>query len=82
MQRSIAILIRDYQWIHIVLGLAGNVCFFVGSVFFLYESLKLPGTWLFIAGSAGMLIGAAGQAAVKLVWARSPRARRLVEQYS
>lgn len=57
--------IRDYQYIHISLGLIGNAAFFVGSVFFLYDSLMTTGTWLFIFGSFGMLIGSIGEAVVK-----------------
>jgi hypothetical protein len=57
--------LRDYQWIHIGLGLFGNTSFVVGSVFFLWESLKEPAIWLFIAGSAGMLLGSIGSAIVK-----------------
>lgn len=56
--------IHEYQWVHIVLGLFGNTSFVVGSVFFLYASLKLPAIWLFIVGSAGMLIGSIGNAVV------------------
>ena len=29
---------KDYEWIHICLGLVGNLLFFVGSVFFLWDS--------------------------------------------
>lgn len=67
MSRPLAILVRDYQWVHLTLGLIGNVCFVVGSVFFLYETLKTAGVWLFIVGSGGMLIGAIGSALVRLV---------------
>lgn len=49
-------LLREYEWVHRGLGILGHLCFFVGSVFFLWESLKLPGIWLFIVGAGGMLI--------------------------
>ncbi|HEX5678265.1 MAG TPA: YrhK family protein [Alcanivorax sp.] len=46
----------------------------VGSVFFLWESLKPAGVWLFIIGSAGMLLGSIGAAIVSYerVKGRSP----------
>lgn len=57
--------IRDYEWIHIGLGLIGNTSFFVGSILFLWKSAMLAGTWLFIIGSLGMLIGSVGSAVVR-----------------
>ena len=77
-----ATLLRDYEWVHLTLGLIGNVCFVVGSAFFLYETLKIEGTWLFIIGSSGMLIGAVGSAVVKLTWRMSPTERRRAQQES
>ena len=55
--------LRDYGWIHLGLGLAGNVTFFIGSILFLpaLESWKTVGVWLFIVGSFLMLVGAAGE---------------------
>jgi len=58
--------IRNFQWIHIGLGLLGNFAFFIGSICFLWETLKIVGIWLFIVGSLGMLIGSIGSAIVKL----------------
>lgn len=57
---------EDFEWIHIGLGLIGNLSFAVGSVLFLWESTRPLGTWLFIVGSIGMLIGSIGSAVVKL----------------
>jgi len=57
-------LIHQYQWFHLAMGLLGNTSFVVGSVFFLWESLKPAGVWLFIIGSAGMLLGSIGAAIV------------------
>ncbi|MEQ3725681.1 YrhK family protein [Alcanivorax sp.] len=57
-------LIHQYQWFHVTLGLIGNGTFVVGSVFFLWESWQRAGTWLFIIGSVGMLIGSIGSAIV------------------
>ena len=75
MARPLNLLVRDYQWVHLSLGLLGNTSFFVGSVLFLFEQLKLAGVWLFIIGSAGMLIGSAGSAVVKLFSEAPPHAR-------
>lgn len=55
----------EFEWIHIGLGLLGNVSFLVGSVFFLWESLKTAGVWLFIIGATGMLTGSIGSGIVK-----------------
>ncbi len=57
---------HEFEWIHIGLGVAGNLTFLVGSVFFLFESLKEAGIVLFIVGAAGMLFGSLGSAVVKL----------------
>ena len=54
--------IHDYRWIHTGIGLLGNGAFLVGSVCFLWESLKTAGIWLFIIGAAGMFIGSLGDA--------------------
>ena len=40
----------------------GNGAFLVGSIFFLWESLKPAGIWLFIIGAAGMFVGSIGDA--------------------
>jgi hypothetical protein len=54
--RALSALLREYEWIHRGLGILGHLCFFVGSLFFLWESLKLAGIWLFIVGAGGMLV--------------------------
>jgi len=54
--RAMSALLREYEWVHRGLGILGHFCFFVGSLFFLWESLKLAGIWLFIVGAGGMLI--------------------------
>jgi hypothetical protein len=54
-----------FQWIHIGVGILGNMAFLIGSFCFLQESLKTVGVWLFILGSFGMLIGSIGSAIVK-----------------
>jgi hypothetical protein len=61
-RRRVADWVEEFHWLHTSLGLVGNVSFFVGSVFFLFESLKTAGVWLFIVGSLGMLLGSVGDA--------------------
>ena len=58
---------RKYEWIHLTLGTLGNLTFFIGSIFFLWEFTKLAGIWLFIIGAFFMLIGSIGSALVKHV---------------
>lgn len=58
--------LEEFHWFHTSLGLLGNVCFFVGSVLFLWETTKAVGVWLFIVGSLGMLLGSVGDKAVQL----------------
>jgi membrane-bound ClpP family serine protease len=65
--QTLAKLIRDYEWVHLTLGVTGNALFVVGSVFFLFEALMTAGTWLFIFGSALMLVGATCNALIKIV---------------
>lgn len=60
-------LLREYEWFHTTVGICGNLAFVVGSVLFLFESLKTAGVWLFILGSFGMLIGALGRALVNRI---------------
>jgi hypothetical protein len=70
------VLIARYQWVHIFTGILGNGLFVVGSVLFLWRSSQTAGSWLFIVGSALMMVGAIGSAIVKL----TERARREYEQ--
>jgi 4-hydroxybenzoate polyprenyltransferase len=56
----------DFPWLHVGLGLVGNIAFVAGSIMFFYDSLKTPAIWLFIVGSFGMLIASLGQLFVKI----------------
>jgi hypothetical protein len=54
--------VREFPTVHLVIGVAGNLIFLVGSVLFVWHSTELLAIRLFIAGSFGMLLGAIGQA--------------------
>jgi hypothetical protein len=54
--------VREFPTVHLVIGVVGNLVFFVGSVLFVWHATELLAIWLFIAGSFGMLLGAVGQA--------------------
>ena len=59
-RKAIQRFLRDYEWLHITVGVIGNATFFIGSIFFLpvYSDLMTVGVWLFITGSFLMLLGA------------------------
>ncbi|WP_425548606.1 YrhK family protein [Allohahella marinimesophila] len=62
------VIVNKYGWIHLSLGLLGNVAFLIGSILFLpaMEAFKLVGVWLFIAGAFLMLIGSTGRLLVDI----------------
>jgi hypothetical protein len=68
MAHPIRTLVHEYGWIHLSLGLLGNITFFVGSIFFLpqFEPLKTLGVWLFIVGAFLMMVGALGRLLVDI----------------
>lgn len=55
-------LVQDYEYIHTVVGILGNLLFVVGSVLFFkaFEQYYTLGVALFVAGSAFMFIGSLG----------------------
>lgn len=77
--KTARLVIRRYEGIHLTLGILGNTCFFVGSILFLFPPWKDPGVWLFIFGSAGMLIGSLGRAIVRYEERRQERRLRAGE---
>ncbi|MFC4358187.1 YrhK family protein [Halobium salinum] len=64
---ALRVLVQEYEWIHLSLGILGNVLFFVGSVLFLFESVTRLDIYTFIVGSFLMLVGAVGKALVRYV---------------
>ena len=51
-------------WIHTIVGIIGNTSFFVGSALLLTSSTRDIAIWLFVFGSAGMLLGDIGDGLV------------------
>lgn len=85
---ALRVVVEDYGWIHLAIGMAGNALFVLGSVAFLpgARGLLWPlgpgapewqtvGVWLFIAGSTLMFIGSLGELAVSLYNRRKRRQR-------
>lgn len=66
--------VHDFEWVHTLIGVFGNLTFFVGSIFFFWPSWQTAGVWLFVIGSLAMLVGAVGAALAR--WERRIRRRR------
>lgn len=64
--RAVSGLVRDFEWVHTLIGIFGNTTFFVGSILFFWQRLEVIGVWLFTLGSLGMLIGSLGAAIVRI----------------
>lgn len=58
--------LRDFPWVHLGLGIAGNALFVVGSVLFFWVSTETVAIWFFVIGSLGMLIGSIGEMFVRI----------------
>ena len=84
--RFLRTLVHDYGWVHLGIGMIGNVLFLTGSILFLpdWSSVQLAvtsnvvawktvGTWLFITGSVLMLVGRIGELLVSLYSRRKSR---------
>lgn len=55
--------VRDYEWIHIGIGILGNGLFVLGSLLFLAD-VRSAAIAVYIGASIGMLIGSVGSAIV------------------
>lgn len=53
--------VREYSWIHLGLGLLGNLLFVIGSFLMFSPQTRQLSTWFFLAGSIGMLVGRLGE---------------------
>ena len=60
MIRLIRGFVAENFWIHTIVGIIGNSSFFVGSILLLSSSARYTAIWLFVFGSAGMLLGDIG----------------------
>ncbi|APE19108.1 hypothetical protein BOH72_12060 [Mycobacterium sp. WY10] len=58
--------LRAFPWAHLAVGLLGNTLFVIGSVLFFWESVKTVAIWLFVIGSAGMLLGSVGELLIRI----------------
>jgi hypothetical protein len=58
--------VRDFPWIHLGIGLVGNLAFVVGSVMFFYDGLATAAIWVFVVASAGMFVGSVGELVVRM----------------
>lgn len=69
LRKFLKVLVHDYSWIHLSLGLVGNLTFLVGSVLFLprFTAYQTLGVWLFIAGAALMSVGSIGRLLVDIL---------------
>lgn len=56
-------LVKDYFYIHLGIGLVGNLLFVLGSILFFktFEAWYTVAVWLFVAGSSGMFLGSLGR---------------------
>ena len=72
--KPLRVLIQDYSWIHMTIGLVGNLSFFTGSILFFerFKEYKTLAIWLFVFGSLFMLIGSLGNFFVTL-WEKRSR---------
>lgn len=64
--RWIGSVVRDFPWVHLGLGLLGNMLFVVGSVLFFWGSTQTLAIWLFVVGSLGMFVGSLGELFVRI----------------
>ncbi|MAM24111.1 MAG: hypothetical protein CML55_01840 [Rhodobacteraceae bacterium] len=58
-------IVREYRHWHLTIAVIGNALFVVGSVLFfkIFEAWQTLAVWMFVVGSALMLVGALGEVA-------------------
>ncbi|MEF2551062.1 YrhK family protein [Aurantimonas sp. A2-1-M11] len=68
-------LVRDFGYIHLGIGLSGNLLFVIGSVLFFkaFEAWYTLAVWMFVIGSTGMFLGSLGELARTIYEAREKR---------
>ena len=55
---TVSACIHKYAWIHLSIGIVGNIIFATGTILFMKQS-DLAG-WFFLVGSLGMLLNSLG----------------------
>ena len=72
---GIELIVREYRHWHLTIAVTGNTLFLVGSVLFfqVFSSWQTLAVWMFVLGSALMLVGAIGEVA-KSVYERREKA--------
>lgn len=63
-KRTLYHFFKQYEWIHLTIGIIGSLLFFTGSVLF-FHSHEFIAMILFMIGSFGMLLGNIGSALVR-----------------
>ena len=58
---AIATFVWRFPQVHLGIGILGNALFITGSVLFMLKQQNV-GTWFFVIGSSGMLLGSLGEA--------------------
>lgn len=64
--RWVGAVLREFPWVHLVIGLFGNALFVVGSVFFFWSSVMTLAIRVFVIGSSAMFLGAVGEFLVRI----------------
>ncbi|MFD0820772.1 YrhK family protein, partial [Micromonospora zhanjiangensis] len=61
-RRKLLAFVRRYPTVHLVIGLAGNVLFILGSLLYVLDATPVA-RYLFLVGSSAMFLGALGDMA-------------------
>lgn len=72
--KGLELIVREYRHWHLIVGVVGNAMFLIGSILFfrLFETWQTLAVWLFVVGSALMLVGSLGEVA-KAVYEKRER---------
>jgi len=72
--KGLELIVREYRHRHLIVGVIGNAMFLIGSILFfrLFETWQTLAVWLFVVGSALMLVGSLGEVA-KAVYEKRER---------
>ena len=73
-------LARWYNWAHWSVSLAGNICFLTGSILFMNPSTRSIGSWFFVIGASGMLVGRIGSTVIEMEYKKLEAERERVKK--